>query len=855
MLVQRPFDPLPVRRALSGPGLILFLLLAAGCSGGPDLVGKTNPETFTPPDHGTPPRPPRAWPPVSKPGSPIAQENQQPGEPGWDVIYDAWDHQIEGYAERVSARAGEKVRIMLSSTAARKASWKLYRLGWYGGAGARVVSSGGPVDVTVQPPCPPDPVSGLVRCKWTPTFELTIPADAVSGLYALKAVRDDGYTRFVPLVVVDDRPADLLLQANVTTYQAYNAWGGTSLYVDRTGKLPLRKATQVSFDRPYDGDYGGGQMFRYEAQMVKLLEHWDYDVTYTTNVDVAWGGWPVLYGRGALLDAGHDEYWSVEERDAVEKARDAGVHLLFFGANTAYWKIRFENWASERNPRTFSCYKGGTKTDPVQGAQLTGRYRDPPIDRPENALLGVMYESWSIRSSPWVVADDSSFLYTGTGLRRGDTIRNIVGYEYDRLIDNGATPATFRVAGRSPVLDAEGKPGWSEGGSYTASSGAFVFASGSIEWVLGLTGGPRPDPRVDRMTANVIQAALSIAPPRGLGDGALPADPSPSGPFASSVTTIATGLAGPAGVTALPDGRLAVVDTRKHRVVEVGPAPTRTVTPIAGDGNLSNNPAYDNVPGLRARFFSPTGILAVPGGIFVADTYNHCIRKILDGPDRKVIPIAGVMGVSGYRDGDAGQALFDMPMGMAEDPLTGDILVADMNNHRIRVLEKGTWRVRTLAGNGVLGDADGPAAQAAIGYPSAVAVAGDGTVYVVATGSAKLLRVGTDPAHTVTTLAGGIPGYQDGSGDLARIAPQGGLTWDGSGLLLTEPTNFRIRRIVPGRDARSTVVTTLAGTGRFGNADGPGDRAEIPLPMGIAVGPDGTIYVADGNGAIRAIRR
>lgn len=814
--------------------LVAALLVLASCSSDPTLVGGPSPPPKIPP----PPPPPYE--------SPIPAENMRPGEWGWDDTYDAWNHQVEGYADRVSARAGDRVRFMLSSTETRTVTWKLYRLGWYGGAGARVVAEGGPVPVGAQPPCPPRADTGLIRCRWAPTFDLVIPADAVSGLYAMRATRDDGYQRFVPLVVKDDRPAAILLQANVTTWQAYNAWGGNSLYVDTSGELPGAMATQVSFDRPYDGDRGAGQLMRYERLMARFLERWGYDVSYVTNLDVAADGFAGLHRSRVYVSAGHDEYWPLEQRDVVEEAQDAGISTLFFGANNAYWKIRLEEGG-----RVITCYKVAPREDPDQGAERTGRWRDPPIDRPENGLVGVMYESWLLNPAPWVVADDGHLLYEGTGLRTGDTVGAIVGYEYDRSFANGQEPAALRLAARSPVLDAEGKPGWSEGGTFRSSSGALVFGSGSIEWVLALEGGPRADPRVDRMTANILAAALGDDPPVGVGDGAPPPTSKPVGPFARQVRTIATGFEGAAGVAASTGGVTAVVDARTHSVYEIGPAPAHEIVRIAGDGALSNDPSYDDVPGARARFFSPTGILRVEGGLVVADTYNHCIRKIVDGGDRLTYTIAGAIGVQGFRDGAGQAARFDMPMGLALDPVSGDILVADANNHRIRAIQPDTWAVRTLAGGGP-GDLDGPADQARFYYPTAVAAAPDGTIFVAASGTSSILRV--DPvSQMVTTIAGGEAGFADGSGLTARLAPQGGLAWSTSGLLVSEPTNFRIRRVDPGPTAASTQVSTFAGGGRFGGADGPGDEAELPLPLGLSVAEDGTVYVVDGNGSLRAI--
>ncbi|WP_373044842.1 N,N-dimethylformamidase beta subunit family domain-containing protein [Vulgatibacter sp.] len=842
------------------PALVLALL--AACSD-PKLVDSpplqqapsdpplVRPEVRPP----APPALPAVDPPRGSPvrHNPIPEENALPGDPTWDDTYDAWNRQIEGYASRATAEAGDVVEVKLHASAARTASWRLYRFGWYGGDGARLVAEGGPVEVEPQPPCPPDATTGLVRCDWETAFSFTVQQAWVSGLYAIRMERDDGYTRFIPLVITDDRRADLLFQAAVTTYQAYNTWGGTSLYADATGTLPLGRATHVGFDRPYDGDQGTGQLLRYEVHMARFLERHGYDVTYATNLDLHARGPSLLGRRGAYLSVGHDEYWSGEMRDAVEIARDRGTDLLFFSANTAYWKVRFEEFAAPNNPRVMVCYKGRSGDDPVQH-DVTARFRDPEVDRPENGLLGVMYESWSLLSAPFVVGDADAFLFEGTGLRDGDVLQRLVGYEYDRTFDNGATPQGFTVLARSPTLDAEGKPGLSETGWYEAPSGALVFSSGTIEWAHGLGKPGLADPRVERMTANVIERALGIPVPRGVGEGPLPEEADPEGPFAAAVRTVVTGLEAPSSVVELPDGSLAVAEPRQHRILHVGPAPQRRVSVLAGDGQLSNNPAYDGVPGAQARFFSPTAVIADENGdVIVADTYNHCIRKILNDPQRTVITVAGSMGQRGSADGAGDEARFFLPMGLAIDPLTSDILVADAGNHRIRAIERGSWQVRTVAGT-VGGDVDGPALTARFSYPTAVAAREDGTIYAVASGNAKLVSVARGVDRQVTTLAGGRVGWLDGPGTVALLAPQAGLLWDGEALLLSEPTNYRIRRVVPGASAATTEVGTFAGSGRSGLVDGAAFDASLPLPLGLALGADGTIYVADGaNGAIRAI--
>ncbi|BDG09426.1 N,N-dimethylformamidase beta subunit family domain-containing protein [Anaeromyxobacter paludicola] len=802
----------------------------------------------------------RTWPP-SRPGyaSPIPAENALAGDATWSNGTASWrSGRFDAYLDRSSARGGERVQVMATSDAAHQARWALYRFGWYGGAGARKVLEGGPLPVSPQPPCPPDPTTGLVRCAWPAAFAVDVPADAVSGIYGLKLTRDDGAVGFAPLVVVDGRPADLQVQAAVQTAQAYNGYGGESLYRDDSAKVPGGLATVVSFDRPYDRGAGMGAMWDGEVRFAQFLERHGYDATYSTNPAAVAGGLAGLTRTGAFLSVWHDEYWAGEERTLLEQARDAGVPVLFFGANAGYWKARPGDFAGAANPRTLTCYKANPAADPVQDASRTGRFRDPVIGLPEQSLTGAMYESFTILQSPFVVKDATSWLFAGTGLAPGDAVAMLVGYEYDRVFSGFDVPAGTAVLAESPLVDGEGKPGLAQAVAYRAGSGALVFDAATIGWTRGLDPlSTVHDARVERMTANVLAQALGLPVPDALAAPAPPAAPAPQGPFAASVATVATGLPQPTGVARLPSGVLAVASPAANQIFQVQPG--GAVSVLAGDGQPSKDPRFDNQPAATARFNQPTGVWAeADGSLLVADANNGAIRRIGTDPARTVSTIAGTFGVKGFADGPALQARFRMPTALLRDPVTGDLLIADTGNARIRRLDA-AGTVSTLVGAAGGGNLDGPAATARIGAPTALAAGPDGRIYFVDSAARALKAIGRDAARTVTTLAGGAgegtQGAADGTGDVALLAPQGGAAWAGGALVLSDPGNFRLRAVAPGATAAASSVHTVAGTGRTGNADGPGGQASFGLPLGLAVGPDGTLYVADGAaGAVRAVR-
>ncbi|HME90237.1 MAG TPA: N,N-dimethylformamidase beta subunit family domain-containing protein, partial [Myxococcaceae bacterium] len=213
--------------------------------------------------------------------NPIQRENLLPGNPYWQDGSLA-SGQLEIYLSTDSQTAGGFVSVKISSDVPARVSAEIYRLGWYGGAGARLVFSGGPYNVSTQPTCPRTPGTNRVECNWGETFFFQVADDWLSGVFLVKAKRLDGepYKRFAPFVVRDRRPAELMYQPTFNTYQAYNAWGGASLYRGVAGR-----AVEVSYDRPYEEGEGAGQLFAYDYPFLRFLEKNGYDVTYATNLD------------------------------------------------------------------------------------------------------------------------------------------------------------------------------------------------------------------------------------------------------------------------------------------------------------------------------------------------------------------------------------------------------------------------------------------------------------------------------------------------------------------------------------------------------------------------------------------
>ncbi len=445
----------------------------------------------------------------------IVLENQKTGTTAWKITNLATNDEIAGYGDATSINKGQALNLKISLAQAGQYRLDVYRLGYYGGKGGRLITSVTDLNgVTQASPTITNASTNLVECKWNTSYSLQTSTDWTTGLYLVKLTDSGtGKQNYIQFVLRDDnRPADLGFQDAVATAQAYNNYGGYSVY-DATS-IGGKRAYQVSFDRPYaaanlgltntDG-YNCNNMLTWEYNMTRWLESQGYDVSYYTNLDASTN--PLqLYSYNIFLSVGHDEYWSMDERNNVEQARDNGINLAFFSANTAYWQVCFDPSSSGQANRVMTIYKDisgiGTaasidpiaQTNPVAATTL---FRSPEVNRPENALLGVGYVSdhGNIYGGyDFVVSNAADPYYANTGLKNGDKLRGLVGYEWDALLSNGFTPPGLVVLSQSPVqansilplLPPGTNPNISNAVRYRAASDAKVFSTGSIQWVWGL---------------------------------------------------------------------------------------------------------------------------------------------------------------------------------------------------------------------------------------------------------------------------------------------------------------------------------------------------------------------------------
>ena len=435
----------------------------------------------------------------------VDEENARPGSTDWPIPDDRvmWD-KVQGYADTTSIDVGGTFTLRVSTAAP---TWRLsaYRIGYYAGTGGRLIWRSPDLPGVLQPGPAVVPETNTASAPWEPSLTVTADETWPPGQYLLRLESSDGGATFVPLVIRDDASrSDLLLQSAVTTWQAYNGWGGASLYQGDEGRAQV-----VSFDRPYTGN-GSGEFLGREFEFNGLVERLGLDVSYWTDIDLHERGALALNHRAVVIP-GHDEYYTVEMRDALERARDAGVNLAFFGANNIYRRIRLE--PSPLGPTRLEVNHRSAATDPLNGidpARVTTSFREPPAADPESALIGNYYECNPVEAD-WVVADASAWMFEGSGFVDGERVPGMVGNEYDRVTPGVPTPDNIQILAHSPV-DCRGLQSHADSTWYSAASGAGVFSAGTFGWSPLMNASCPPGPpatgecKLVKVTENILEA-------------------------------------------------------------------------------------------------------------------------------------------------------------------------------------------------------------------------------------------------------------------------------------------------------------------------------------------------------------
>ena len=457
--------------------------------------------------------------------APVAQENSLPGTREWMLSHTRIDPAskyrcpwIEGYTSHASIAPGQTLQVMVSTRPASDFTIDFFRLGYYGGQGGRLMHRSGRL-VGGEQAMPEVGPRRLQNCQWTPSYELTIPEDWPSGVYVGKLTElTEQLQSYVIFIIRDERPCDLLFQCSDHTWQAYNRWPSQySLYDDGEYAWHWGGESQVSFNRPY-GKYcqildaplstGSGEFFLWEFPFVFWLEREGYDVSYVSNTDLHRDSQLPLRSKG-FLSVGHDEYWTIGMFRGMQAAIGAGVNVGFFSGNAVCGRIVWDE--ASRSLRRVGVFgpPGGTRE--FQAMQSLEHVRPYA-----NELIGAHSTGPVTGGADWICTLPEHWVYAGTGMKSGDSIPGVIGWEYH---GDPADIAGLQIVARGATQSAPGKP---NGGEYTATvypgpKENFVFNAATCWWADGLSEPPGyvrpsvytspqgPDRRLQQITHNVLQ--------------------------------------------------------------------------------------------------------------------------------------------------------------------------------------------------------------------------------------------------------------------------------------------------------------------------------------------------------------
>ena len=460
----------------------------------------------------------------------VVAQNKLPGTTSWKITGNSATGGISGFANLTYAKMGQAVTLYVSSSSATFQVFA-YRMGYYGGTGARLIWTSANLEGVRQPPCTVAKPVNMVSCdNWSPSLKVTISNAFVQGDYLFKLVSSSGAQSYVPLTIWDPAStATYVVKNDVLTWQAWNPYGGYDFYTG-LGKCPpnhyplCTRARTVSFDRPYAYGNGAGDFLGNEYPLVYWAEKHGLDVTYWTDQTVVQHP-TLLADHKAILSLGHDECWSLRERTAVENANHVnGLNVIFFGASAMLRHVRLQS-SPLGSLREVVDYRNSYK-DPLYHSgnplEVTGNtWSAPPANWPESRFVGESYGGYlmnGVAPKSFVVYDASSWIFAGTGLKKGQAVPGVLASDFDSFKESNPHPSNLQILGHSPLSSGQVQTniGPSKDGLYSdmtyytdPASGGGVFDSGTNNWINSLSSCNAiqtcPSKTLRRITGNLLK--------------------------------------------------------------------------------------------------------------------------------------------------------------------------------------------------------------------------------------------------------------------------------------------------------------------------------------------------------------
>jgi hypothetical protein len=437
---------------------------------------------------------------------------------------DLFSQDIGGYTDKLSYYKGDTVHVYVS-TQSNPFNLNIFRIEETHNLVASFEDISGGLQVTRDS-------AFHYGAGWNVSYSFIVPHDWIPGYYRGEFPTSEGRRGFTFIVKENNHGtySNILLVASTNTFQAYNEWGGKSLYnYNSTNNM---RAYKVSFHRPFRTAYGSSEFYKYEYKFIQWIERNDIKVEIVSNYDVH-SNPSLVNNYDVILIVGHNEYWSMQEREAYEQYYEAGGKIIILSGNTNWWQVRLED---EGN--TIVCYKSADD-DPmatINPMYVTTNWYKDPVNLPENRITGVSflrggfvnirgYYPDSLGYGDYTAVRTHHWIYKGTGLKDGDEFgfeNRIVGVEVDGAafdwVDGipvvsccDETPPTFKILALSPAYTASlsGNLGFGTMGYFYNEHGGAVFNAATTGWVDGLGN----DPIVDRITFNVFEKFLSAELP------------------------------------------------------------------------------------------------------------------------------------------------------------------------------------------------------------------------------------------------------------------------------------------------------------------------------------------------------
>ncbi|MEO5599827.1 MAG: N,N-dimethylformamidase beta subunit family domain-containing protein [Cyclobacteriaceae bacterium] len=465
----------------------------------------------------------------------VVTENQNEGTTSWLIDVPERrcalpDHQfcrrpqIEGYCSQASYSTGDSLKIFVSTDPTSLYTVDLFRMGYYDGKGGRLMKSMSPQQGKLQQ-TPTATKTNLVECGWDISYSMVIPEEWTSGVYLGKLTAlNDSSQSYVIFILKDDRKSDVTFQCSDLTWQAYNRWPyWHSMYDEGQNPWVNTNGARISFDRPYSlyinnlpSDFNGltngaGEFLLWEFPLAFWLEREGYDVTYISNIDTHADAERLLRTK-AFLSVAHDEYWTYQMFANVKQARDKGVNLLFLSGNSVDGTVYLDPSTDGRSNR------------------ITGRLPERDF-KDEDELMG--NSSYGVGYADIIVQNADHWIYEGTGVKNGDLLEDLVGWEYHGYPLKRDSSLTVLGIGKIKP-NKHGNPDAPDHAMvmYTAKKGNFVFNAGTCFWSLPLSKPPgyqnpvnnqgelgkevidftKAAPRIQRITKNLLDRAVQFKP-------------------------------------------------------------------------------------------------------------------------------------------------------------------------------------------------------------------------------------------------------------------------------------------------------------------------------------------------------